>query len=146
MQYFKLILIVSCSSLNNPNNGVINCSLGDDGVPSYEDICNFTCNTGYEPIGSDTRTCQSDGSWSGSTVFCIVVHCPSSSLPMNSNLAESCNSTNQSVYELQCQEGFSSTGDPSYVCVALNNGSSGMWMAETIAWRCERGMYAYGYA
>ena len=37
----------------------------------YEgDICNFTCNTGYELTGSDTRTCQSDGSWSGSDDVC----------------------------------------------------------------------------
>jgi len=33
----------------------------------YEgDTYSFTCNTGYELTGSDTRTCQSDGSWSGS--------------------------------------------------------------------------------
>ena len=49
---------------------MINCSLGDDGVPSYEDTCSFTCNTGYVLMGSDTRTCQSDGSWSGSDVVC----------------------------------------------------------------------------
>ena len=49
---------------------MINCSLGDDGVPSYEDTCSFTCNTGYELTGSDTRTCQSDGSWSGSENVC----------------------------------------------------------------------------
>ena len=49
---------------------MISCSLGDDGVPSYEDTCSFTCNTGYELTGSDTRTCQSDGSWSGSDVVC----------------------------------------------------------------------------
>ena len=42
----------------------------DDGVPSYEDTCSFTCNTGYELTGSDTRTCQSDRSWSGSNVTC----------------------------------------------------------------------------
>ena len=45
---------------------MVNCSLGDDGLPSYEDTCSFTCNTGYELTGSDTRTCQSDGSWTGS--------------------------------------------------------------------------------
>ena len=50
---------------------MITCSLGDDGVPSYEDTCSFTCNTGYELTGSDTRTCQSDGSWSGSETSCI---------------------------------------------------------------------------
>ena len=62
--------LVSCLSLTDPNNGMINCSLGDDGVPSYEDTCSFTCNTGYELTGSDTRICQSDGSWSGSDVIC----------------------------------------------------------------------------
>ena len=59
-----------CPLPANPNNGMIKCSLGDDGVSSYEDTCNFTCNTGYEPTGSDTRTCQSDGSWSGSDDVC----------------------------------------------------------------------------
>ena len=64
------LLIVSCSSLTNPNNGMISCSLGNDGVHSYEDTCSFTCNTGYELTGSDTRTCQSNGSWSGSDAIC----------------------------------------------------------------------------
>ena len=62
--------IVPCPSLTEPNNGALNCSLGDDGVPSYEDTCSFTCNTGYELTGSSTRTCQSDGSWSSSDIFC----------------------------------------------------------------------------
>ena len=62
--------LVDCLSLTNPNNGVINCSLRDVGVPSYEDTCSFTCNTGYELTGSDTRTCQSNGSWSGSDDVC----------------------------------------------------------------------------
>ena len=60
------ILTVQCSTLFDPDNGTITCSLGDDGAPSYEDTCSFTCNTGYELTGSDTRNCQSDGSWSGS--------------------------------------------------------------------------------
>ena len=49
---------------------MINCSLGDDGVPSYEDTCSFTCNTGYELTGSNDRTCQSNGSWSGNDGVC----------------------------------------------------------------------------
>ena len=36
-------LSVPCPSLTDSNNGMITCSLGDDGVPSYEDTCNFTC-------------------------------------------------------------------------------------------------------
>ena len=50
---------------------MINCSLGDDGVLSYEDTCSLTCNTGYELCGSDTRICQSDGNWSSSNGVCI---------------------------------------------------------------------------
>ena len=39
----------------------------------YEgDTCSFTCNTGYELTGSDTKTCQSDGSWSCSNVTCNI--------------------------------------------------------------------------
>ena len=60
----------SCPSLTGPNNGTMNCSLGDDGIPTYEDTCNFTCNTGYELTGSDSRICQSDGSWSGNETMC----------------------------------------------------------------------------
>ena len=65
------MLLVFCPSLTDPSNGMINCSLGDDGVPSYEDTCSYTCNTGYELTGSNnTRSCQTDGSWSGSDATC----------------------------------------------------------------------------
>ena len=106
-------------------NGMINCLLEDY---SYGDHCNFSCNTGYELTGSSERTCQSNGCWSGSSVSCNIMECLSSSLPMNSVLAESCSSTYQSMCELQCQEGFTGTGDPSYVCDVLSNGSSVMWI------------------
>ena len=66
----KFYMLVPCLPLTNLDNGVTDCLLGDDNVPSYEDICSFTCNTGYELTGSDTRTCQSDGSWSGSDDAC----------------------------------------------------------------------------
>ena len=135
-------MIVFCPSLTNLTNGMISCLLGDDGVHSYEDTCSFPCNTGYELTGSSERTCQSNGSWSESSVSCNIMECPSSSLPMNSMLPESCSSTYQSMCELQYQEGFTGTGDPSYVCDVLSNGSSVMWMTEGPAWSCERG-YKY---
>jgi len=69
--YVYLYFTVQCSELIEPSNGMMSCSLGGDEVPSYEDTCSFTCNSGYELTGSDTRTCQSDGSWSGSDVTCM---------------------------------------------------------------------------
>ena len=62
---------VSCPSHTDPNNGVMTCLLGDDAIPSYEDTCNFTCNTGYVLVGSDTRICQKDGGWSGTDPICL---------------------------------------------------------------------------
>jgi len=65
----------TCPLLTNLANGVMNCSLGDDEVFSYGDTCSFTCNTGYELTGSDTRTCQSNGSWSGGDILCRTGKC-----------------------------------------------------------------------
>ena len=137
---YSFTVEIRCDDLSLPANGMMSCSSGRVGVGYEGDTCSFTCNTGYELTGSSERTCQSNGSWSGSLVSCIIIECPSSSLPMNSMLAESCNSTYQSMCELQCQESFNGTGDPSYVCDVLSNGSSVMWMAEgSDVWRCARG-------
>ena len=62
---------IRCDNLSTPSNGEItSCSSGRVGVGYEGDTCNFTCNTGYELTGSDTRICQSDGSWSGSDDVC----------------------------------------------------------------------------
>ena len=73
MVQLKLIhaLDTQCDKLSTPANGEItSCSSGRVGVGYEGDTCSFTCNTGYELTGSDTRTCQSDRSWSGSDVVC----------------------------------------------------------------------------
>ena len=63
--------VVYCYPLTDIDNGNITCdTLGDDGVYSYEDTCNVTCNSRYLLIGSDTRMCLSDGSWSGMDSSC----------------------------------------------------------------------------
>ena len=133
------VIDLQSDNLSAPAIGMISCSSDRVGVGYEGDTCSFTCNTGYQLTGSSERTCQSDGSWSGSPVSCIIMECPSSSLPMNSTLAESCNSTYQSMCELQCQKGFTGTGDPSYVCDVLSDGSSVMWMALQDTWSCNRG-------
>ena len=135
-------LIVQCPQILMPENGEISCSLINDPSFSYEDTCSFTCNTGYELTGSPQRTCQSDGSWSGSLVSCTIMECPSSSLPMNSMLAVSCRSTYLSMCDLECEEGFNGSGDPSYVCDVLTDGSV-MWMTNEGGWSCERGTDVY---
>ena len=45
---------------------MLSCSSGRVGVGYEGDTCNFTCNTGYELTGTDTKICQNNGSWSNS--------------------------------------------------------------------------------
>jgi len=61
---------VPCSLLTDPENGVMTCSLGDDGVSSYKDTCSFKCNNRFEQSGSETRICQSDENWNGTETMC----------------------------------------------------------------------------
>ncbi|XP_065899211.1 uncharacterized protein [Dysidea avara] len=117
---------VTCPSLTEPNNGTITCSLGDDGVPSFEDICSFTCNTGYELTGSDTRTCQSDKNWSGSETMCIRVPCPLLSDPNNGVMAcllveDGASSSYKDTCSFTCNTGYELTGSDTRTC--QSNGS-----------------------
>ena len=66
-----IFLLVPCVYLTAPTNGMITCSLGDDGVATGGDTCSYTCNTGYVLSGSDMRTCGSDGMWDGADPTCI---------------------------------------------------------------------------
>ena len=59
-----------CPPLTAPDNGDIDCSLGDDGEANPGDTCTFTCDDGHAPGGSTSRTCQDDGSWSGTDTTC----------------------------------------------------------------------------
>ena len=56
---------VQCPSLNAPSNG----AKSGSGV-TYLSVLTFSCNTGYTLGGSNNRTCQADGSWSGNTTSC----------------------------------------------------------------------------
>ena len=56
--------------LTDPVYGMINCSLGNDGVATDGDTCNYTCNDGNVRLSGDAmRTC-SDMMWSGDAVVC----------------------------------------------------------------------------
>ncbi|XP_065899783.1 uncharacterized protein [Dysidea avara] len=76
----QVLFDIQCDNLSTPSKGQItSCSSGRVGVGYEGDTCNFTCNNGYELTGSDARTCQRDGSWSGNNGTCnpeVVIICP----------------------------------------------------------------------
>ena len=69
--FYKVFpLIVTCLPLTVPDNGNLNCSLGNDGKPNPGDTCTFTCNNGYELSDGDGWTCTDTGMWSSSQPTC----------------------------------------------------------------------------
>jgi len=55
-------LVITCPVLSAPDNGQISCSPGND---SPGDTCTFTCDDGFQIEGTQSRTCQDDGTWNG---------------------------------------------------------------------------------
>ena len=62
---YNYSIAIQCPALSDPENGAV--SITGTGVG---DTATYTCNSGYELSGSDTRTCQSNGEWSGSAPTC----------------------------------------------------------------------------
>ena len=63
-----MFLHKDCPSLTNITNGMVETLHG----LSTGQIATYTCNPGYDIIGDLTRTCQENGSWSGSEPFCQI--------------------------------------------------------------------------
>ena len=64
--------IVICSDLSSPTNGDIDYGgAGSTNRRSVNTVATYTCDTRYTLTGgSTTRTCESDGVWSGSAPMC----------------------------------------------------------------------------
>ena len=57
-----------CPDLDNPDNGRVDYETQEGSTVTY------TCNTGYQLDVASTRTCQSDGTWSGSAPTCTRMY------------------------------------------------------------------------
>jgi len=53
----------TCPPLDAPDNGEIDCSLGNDGVPTEGDYCTFKCDDGYQRRGNYLRRCIYIATW-----------------------------------------------------------------------------------
>ena len=59
----------NCPDLTAPTNGVVSFSATTPGSSAT-----YTCNTGYQLVGTSSRTCQSDGTWSDSDPTCTRMY------------------------------------------------------------------------
>jgi len=76
---FTLIIVVyiclcitdpdlTCPPLEDPDNGSLACSRSGFIVG---DVCVVGCDDGFGLIGSNTRTCLGDQTWSGTEATCV---------------------------------------------------------------------------
>jgi len=84
---------------------------------TYNSVATYTCVTGYTMSGSNTRTCQADGSWSGSEPTCSMVTCPplSATSPLTVNALII---TYNSDVTYSCETGYTMSGSNTRTCQA----------------------------
>ena len=64
--FLKFLTAVNCGTLSNPANGQVS----HTGGTTYGQTATYSCNTGYNRVGSHIRTCQATGVWSGDAPTC----------------------------------------------------------------------------
>eukprot|EP00057_Strongylocentrotus_purpuratus_P018097 XP_011672571.1 PREDICTED: sushi, von Willebrand factor type A, EGF and pentraxin domain-containing protein 1 [Strongylocentrotus purpuratus] len=119
------VTVFRCPRLQAPFHGsAVNCLVSS----VYGSQCSFSCDEGYDLVGSETRTCELSGdfapaSWNGTEPVCQAKTCPALTTPGNA-VKSGCinNPPNTEVYGTQCifycLYGFEGIGDSSPICQA----------------------------
>ena len=139
--------VVDCGSLEDPDNGQV-----EFFNTTFKSTANFTCDLGYNFTGSSTRTCETNGEWSGNPPsceckwlkcwrivilthsfpsVCAVVDCGTLEDPDNGQVDLS-NTTFESTANYTCDLGYSLTGSSTRTCKA-----NGEWSADPPSCECK---------
>ncbi|XP_035660141.1 CUB and sushi domain-containing protein 1-like [Branchiostoma floridae] len=97
-----------CPQLTVPANG------GANGGIYYGDTAAYSCDPGYELIGSSIRTCQADGQWAGMQPTCNKMQCLTLPAPVNGSISGGHYYGDQVIYS--CDPGFDLVGTPIRIC------------------------------
>ena len=116
-------LVLTCHNLLTPTNGSLTCS----NVNKINSTCNYSCDVGYELIGSSQRTCQSNRFWSGLPTFCHPLQCPQLNLPGNGFIQLPCSRDYLSVCSVRCFDGYNVTNGSDTVKCHLVNATTVEW-------------------
>nr|XP_006821958.1 PREDICTED: CUB and sushi domain-containing protein 3-like [Saccoglossus kowalevskii] len=105
---------IRCSQLSAPPHGYLSCSGLNPGS-----TCHYRCDVGYYiTVGSTTRTCNTNGDWTGANGICERKVEPCPHLPSPSNGHISCYGDNNpgSWCQYHCNAGYTLHGPASRVC------------------------------
>jgi sushi, von Willebrand factor type A, EGF and pentraxin domain-containing protein 1 len=115
-----------CGPLTAPKEGTVMAS-----QTTYGAIATYSCGAGFGPSGSSTRSCQLDGTWSGTQPTCVVANCPALSGPVGGTVVAT-TLTYGAVASYACDSGYTLAGAATRTCQ-----SDGSWseLAPTCAIR-----------
>ncbi|XP_063029445.1 CUB and sushi domain-containing protein 3 isoform X1 [Melospiza melodia melodia] len=103
---------------------------GDPGVPAqgkregksfiYQSEVSFSCNSPFILVGSNTRICQADGTWSGSSPRCIEptrTACENPGVPRHGSQNNTFGYQVGNVVQFQCKKGHLLHGSTTRTCL-----------------------------
>ncbi|XP_072199563.1 P-selectin-like [Excalfactoria chinensis] len=114
---------VTCQMLSAPEHGELNCS-HLHGNFTFGTTCYFSCQPGFELMGSHSRDCMATGTWAGDASQCQAISCPVLDAPNHGHLYCSHpygNFTFNSTCTFSCKEGFMQMGAEVLRCAATGN-------------------------
>ena len=92
-----------CPQLLPPAHGSMECT---DNSQVVGVNCTFSCDNGYELVGSEMQTCQSNVTWSGVQTQCSILKCHDLIPLPNSQFLQSCSNELNTTCLLGCLDGF----------------------------------------
>ncbi|XP_064386419.1 uncharacterized protein LOC135334961 isoform X2 [Halichondria panicea] len=104
---------VDCGPLNPPSNGAVDTSSGT----TFMMTATYTCNTGYNIVGSDTRTCGEDKTWTPDAPTCTPVDCGPLTVPTG-QVSTSSGTTFMNTATYTCDHGYTLNGTSDRICQA----------------------------
>uniref|UniRef100_A0A7N4PW30 CUB and Sushi multiple domains 3 n=1 Tax=Sarcophilus harrisii TaxID=9305 RepID=A0A7N4PW30_SARHA len=103
---------------------------GDPGIPAqgkregksfiYQSEVSFSCNTPFILVGSSTRICQADGTWSGSSPHCIEptrTSCENPGVPRHGSQNNTFGFQVGNVIQFYCKKGHLLQGSTTRTCL-----------------------------
>ncbi|XP_031574707.1 CUB and sushi domain-containing protein 3-like [Actinia tenebrosa] len=111
-----------CSTCSDPGRPAFSSREDDlmEFIPGMEVI--YTCEYTYKMTGSQTRLCQQDGTWTGTTPKCTISSCDDlDAFPPRNGKRAGNNFTIGSTLEFSCDDGYALVGQRQLTCTM--NGS-----------------------
>ena len=114
--------LIHCGPLQQPASGFMRCS----DHYNYNSLCRFSCQEGYELVGSDERECLITKHWSGEEPVCVLIQCSELKTPTNGKMKCTDADKYGSTCIFSCQEGYDLSGSLRRQCTEAGTWSGTM--------------------